>query len=223
MERIIELANVSKSFRSQKGGTIQALRAIDLQVQSGEWVTLKGASGSGKSTLLHVIGGLLSPDAGSISVLQEDPTKLRPGQLNAFRGKNIGFVLQDFALIPNLTGFDNVALPMVFTSAHSSEIKKRVKNILARLGISELSDRLIREMSGGQRQRIAIARALIYDAPLLLADEPTGSLDPDTKTEILEVFRELHAEGKTILFATHDADASAYADREIKLRDGTIL
>ncbi len=223
MESVICLEKVSKSFLPKKNARIHALREIDLTVKHGEWISFSGPSGSGKSTLLHVIGCLYKPDSGRLHIMGEEPAILSADKLNNFRGRNIGFVLQDFALIPNLSGFDNVALPMTFTKVSSAEIRMKVDSILDRLMIPELSGRLVREMSGGQRQRIAIARSLIFDAPIILADEPTGSLDPDTKNDILGIFRMLHKNGKTILFATHDKEVSDWADRSIYIMDGEVI
>lgn len=222
MEHVIAANDLKKTYRPPHQAPVEALRGVTLRVEAGEMIAITGVSGSGKSTLLHIIGLLDQQSAGSVSLRGTDPSKMSDSKRAKLRNKEIGFVLQDFALIPYWTAYRNVEVPLIFAGVKRKERRERIGNLLREFGIPELAKRRISQMSGGQRQRVAIARALANDPPLLLADEPTGALDSVTKEEIMEIFRELHAKGKTILIVTHDPQIAAMADRILTIRDGVI-
>lgn len=223
MEHIIDCKNLTKTYRPPHQAPVEALRGVTLSVEPGELIAITGVSGSGKSTLLHIVGLLDNQTTGTVTLSQTDPEKLSDAKRAKLRNKEIGFVLQDFALIPYWTAYRNIEVPLIFAKKNSRERKARIEELLLDMGIPELSKRRVSQMSGGQRQRIAIARALANDPPLILADEPTGALDSKTKEEIMEIFRDLHQRGKTILIVTHDPQIAAMADRILTIRDGEIV
>jgi putative ABC transport system ATP-binding protein len=207
-----------------EGGTeVRALDGVDLTIEGGEMVAIMGPSGSGKSTLLHVVGALESPTSGTIAVGGLQYEGLDDAALTALRRDHIGFVFQFFNLLPSLTAEENVTLPAVIARRRDGAIRARATALLERVGLADRMDHLPSELSGGQQQRVSIARALLLEPDLILADEPTGNLDTSASREILRVLRELNdTEGHTVVMVTHDPAAAAAADRVIFLRDGKL-
>jgi putative ABC transport system ATP-binding protein len=202
---------------------VRALDGVDLDVERGEMVAIMGPSGSGKSTLLHIIGALDSPTAGEISVVGRRYDGLDDGELTALRRDHIGFIFQFFNLLPSLTALENVMLPALIARRRGGELETRARTLLERVGIGDRAEHLPSELSGGQQQRVSIARALLLEPELLLADEPTGNLDTRSGREVLRILRELNqADGRTVVMVTHDSAAAAVADRVVFLRDGRI-
>jgi putative ABC transport system ATP-binding protein len=204
------------------GAPVRALRGVDLQVGQGEFVALTGPSGSGKSTLLRLAAGLERPDLGALRILGTDLGTLTERQLAALRAHRIGIVFQFFHLVDDLSALDNVALAALIGGSGRRAATERAHELLDLLGLLDKARALPPTLSGGQRQRLAIARALANRPDLLLADEPTGSLDTDGSAEVLELFCRLHRGGQTILVVTHDHEVAARADRTVQLRDGRI-
>lgn len=218
---VLSLENVSKSY--QMGQVrVDALKGINIHVSEGERVSIIGPSGSGKSTLLHILGLLDLPSGGSVKVDGTDVSKLSDNELSHFRGKKIGFIFQAFHLVPSLNALENVALPMMFYGVPRSVREKKATAALERLGMGDRLHHIPSELSGGQRQRVAIARSLVNDPSILLADEPTGNLDSKTGEEVLRIFDELHSEGKTLVVVTHDPNIAKRSPRLIKLKDGLV-
>lgn len=221
MENIIEIKDLYKTYTVKGAEPLKAIDNLSLNVKEGEFVAIKGVSGSGKTTLLNIIGTLDYPTKGSVKILGKEITKMKSGQLAAFRNDNIGFVLQDFALIPYNTGYENIEVPLLFTRKkinHKEEIGKIAKTI----DIENLLKQKVNTMSGGQKQRVAIARALVNDPKIILADEPTGALDSKTKKSIVDMLRSVADNGKTVIMVTHDDKAASVADRIITISDGRI-
>ncbi len=203
---------------------VHALRGVDFQLEPGEWVSLAGPSGSGKSTLLHVIGGLDQPTAGKVTVDDTEVTALSEAQLSDLRLHKIGFVFQAYNLIPVLSALENVEFIMQLQGVAGAERRQRALEALDSLGLADLADRRPGEMSGGQQQRAAIARAIVTNPVLLLADEPSANLDTATTVELLDLLRKLNNErGVTILTATHDPVVMSYTTRQVNLRDGNVV
>jgi putative ABC transport system ATP-binding protein len=220
---IIELHQVVKKYQG-KASSVTALKGIDLQIGTGEFVAVLGKSGAGKTTLVNVISGIDRPTSGEIRLAGKAVHALNEDDRAAWRGRSVGVVFQFFQLLPTLTVVQNVMLPMDFAHRYSlREQKERAKHLLDQMGIADHAHKLPSAMSGGQQQRIAIARALANDPPVLLADEPTGSLDSATANEVMGVFEELVARGKTLLMVTHDKDIVKRANRTILLSDGEIV
>ena len=222
MENVIELKSVSKVYKSKGVDDVVALDNMTLEVGKGEFIAICGVSGSGKSTLLHIIGCLDRPTSGTVLVSGTDVSTLNDVALSKIRNDKIGIVLQDFALIPYRTAYDNVMVPLYF-SKNKKNAHKRIMESLEKTGVADLAKREIRKMSGGQKQRVAIARALVNNPDIILADEPTGQLDSKTKKEIAELFKAINAEGRTILVVTHDDELAKTADRIIRISDGKIV
>jgi len=205
------------------GEPVVALRGVSFRIERGEAVAVMGASGSGKSTLLSIIGGLNPPGGGEIFIDDLDLYSLSAERRADFRREYLGFVFQQFQLIPYLTALENVMLPLT-TTAYSGQIKKEMAAaVLERVGVIDKSRRLPNELSGGEQERVAIARAVVNAPPLLLADEPTGSLDSRTAGEIMDLFKELNNSGLTILMVTHNPDNCVYMDRTITMQDGMLI
>jgi putative ABC transport system ATP-binding protein len=222
-EPIIELHQVVKKYNG-KANIVTALKSIDLRVNAGEFVAVLGKSGAGKTTLINVIAGIDRPTSGEVHVAGAAVHRMGEDDRSAWRGRNVGVVFQFFQLLPTLTVAQNVMLPMDFTHCYPArEQKERALHLLEQVGIAEHARKLPSAMSGGQQQRIAIARALACDPPLLLADEPTGSLDSATTDDVMGVLEELVARGKTLLIVTHDKDIVKRTNRTILLADGEIL
>ncbi|MTH54490.1 ATP-binding cassette domain-containing protein [Bacillus mangrovi] len=224
---MIEIKNLSHSFYVGKKGKereIPVLNGISLEISQGEIASIFGKSGSGKSTLLNLISGFMKPGSGRILINGEDVTSFSEKQWAAFRLQNFGFIFQNFQLIPSLSTFDNVALPLVLEGVHASQRKLRVQEILQRVGLLEQANHFPNELSGGQQQRVSIARALILNPQIILADEPTGSLDSETEKEILNLIRELNRQqGITFFIITHDEEVAEISDKRFYLHDGALV
>jgi putative ABC transport system ATP-binding protein len=221
MRTILAIEEVSKSYTLGKL-SVPVLHNINLAINEGEFAAIMGPSGSGKSTLMNLIGCLDRPTAGKIIIGDMDTSMLPDMELSRIRGKKIGFVFQTFNLIARLTALKNVELPMVYQDISGAQRVKRASELLGMLGLGDRMDHKPAELSGGQRQRVAIARALVNEPEILLADEPTGNLDSKTGREIMQIFNNLHNEGRTILMVTHDQALAQNCDRIIRLKDGRI-
>lgn len=219
---MITINHISKTYHPKGGAPVPALQDLSLHVDKGEFVAITGVSGSGKSTLLHVIGGMDKIDEGEILVDNEDITKYSSKKLARYRNEKIGFVLQDFGLIPYRTVLENVSVPLYIHQKKPGNITGQAIDILKEMGISDLRKRRVSQLSGGQKQRVAIARAMINSPEILLADEPTGALDTKTKKEIMDVFMDLNKKGTTLIMVTHDPEVSGFAHRVVKISDGKI-
>ena len=219
---MIKLTNLSRVFRTQDVETT-ALNNINLHVNEGEFLAIMGPSGCGKSTLLSILGMLDSPSAGSFEFLGEDIAGFGEKQLAALRKASIGFVFQSFNLIDELTVFENVELPLQYQNISKSERKQRVEAILKRVAIDHRAEHLPQQLSGGQQQRVAVARALVINPKLILADEPTGNLDSKNGDEVMAMLRELNREGTTVIVVTHSEKEGNYADRLVRLLDGQVM
>lgn len=201
---------------------VEAIRGIDLVIGKGEFVSIMGASGSGKSTLLNIIGCLDRPSSGTFSLMGRDVESLDDAELAAVRNRFIGFVFQTFNLLPRASALQNVELPLVYARRPRQERSERALAVLAKVGLSHRAGHRPNQLSGGERQRVAVARALVTGPALLLADEPTGNLDSRTGISIMEMFRDLHAEGNTILMVTHSLEIASEAGRIVRIRDGSV-
>jgi putative ABC transport system ATP-binding protein len=220
--RIIETRGLEKVYGSSNNA-VHALRGVDLNIESGEFVALIGPSGSGKSTLMSILGCLDVPTGGTYALDGRQVEGLTGADLAAIRNEKIGFIFQQYNLLPKATILRNVELPMLYAGVPRRERRERALDLLARVGIPDKAGVLPGQLSGGQRQRVAIARALANRPALLLADEPTGALDTKTGEEVLALFRELHAQGNTVVLVTHDPGIAARAERRVELRDGLLL
>ena len=218
---VIELEGVSKVYSSGRVH-VEALRDVDLCIERGELVAVMGPSGSGKTTLMEIIGCLLQPTSGQYRFEGRAIETIPPDGLANLRGEAIGFVFQSFNLLPRITALENVALPLSYRGVGRRERRARADEALRRVGLGARAKHLPSELSGGERQRVAIARALINRPSLILADEPTGNLDTNTGREILDLLRDLHAEGNTVVMVTHDPRLGGEAERRLALRDGCI-
>jgi putative ABC transport system ATP-binding protein len=222
-EPVIRLEGASKVY-SLPFGDVIALDAVSLAVMPGEFIAIMGPSGSGKSTLLNLIGSLDVPTAGRLYIDGQDTSVLSDDELTELRRDRIGFIFQQFNLIPLLNAFENVEYPLILKTRQSIKKSKKAQELLLRLGLTEsMLSHKPKELSGGQQQRVAIARALINDPAILLCDEPTGNLDTKTGEVIMDLLKEVNASGKTIIMVTHDPDVAAYASRTITIIDGRIV
>jgi putative ABC transport system ATP-binding protein len=221
-DQVVELQEIAKTY-TLGSNNIHALRGVNLSIKRGDFLTIMGASGSGKSTLLNLIGCLDTPTKGVIKINNIDISKLDDEQLTAIRRSNIGFIFQQFNLIPTLTALENIELPMVFSKVSEITRQKRAMSLLEQVNLdSKFATHKPYELSGGQQQRVAIARALANSPSLLLADEPTGNLDTKTGKEIMELLRFLNLNGTTMVVVTHDPTIMHYSNRNIQLIDGEI-
>ncbi|WP_277631580.1 ABC transporter ATP-binding protein [Avrilella dinanensis] len=218
---IIKVSGLKRDF-ALGSGWIQVLKGIDLHIEKGEYVALMGPSGSGKSTLMNILGCLDTPTSGEYILNGKDVSKMNDNELAENRNKEIGFVFQTFNLLPRTTALDNVALPMVYAGKNKTERTQRASEVLTQVGLEDRMDHQPNQLSGGQRQRVAVARALVNNPSIILADEPTGNLDTKTSIEIMGLFDEIHAQGNTVILVTHEEDIAEHAHRIIRLRDGVI-
>ena len=221
-DALIRLENVSRVYRMGVR-TLTALRDVNLTIAQGEFTAVVGPSGSGKSTLLNLIGGIDRPTTGRVIVGGVEISALDENALARWRGDNVGIVFQFFQLLPTLTALENVMLPMELRGTFRGQRRERALQVLEIVGLADRADQLPSELSGGEQQRVAIARALANDPPILLADEPTGNLDSATGQRIIELFCDLHRQGKTIVLVTHQETLAAYAGRIIHVQDGRVL
>ena len=226
-EKLLRAKGLHKSYRMGEED-LRVLRGVELDVNQGEWLAVVGSSGSGKSTLLHLLGGLDRPDRGSVHFKDMDVFALNGTRLDEYRNRKVGFVFQFYHLLPELTALENVLIGAMVKRGvltwprDRANAKKLATELLGRLGMSHRLTHHPNKLSGGERQRVAIARALINQPAVLLADEPTGNLDAGTGKQILDVFREFHGEGQTIVMVTHDDKVAAAADREVMLESGKL-
>lgn len=220
-DAIIDIQNIKKSYLL---GDLEVpiLHGIDMLVEKGEFVAIMGPSGSGKSTLMNMMGCLDRPTEGNVFLMGKDTRSISDNELAELRGFEIGFVFQNFSLIPRLTAYENVLLPTYSNSKIHLEDERRAKELLEMVGLGDRMNHKPTELSGGQKQRVAIARSLINDPSLILADEPTGNLDTKTSAEVMDIFSSLHKDGCTIVMITHDPEMEKYADRVLHIRDGYI-
>ena len=220
VEHLIEIREIGKDYSS--GDTqVQAIKHMDFFIDDGEFVSIMGQSGSGKSTLLSVLGGLNHPSCGKVVIDSLNIYNLTSEQRADFRSEYIGIIFQSFQLIPYLTVQENVKLPMAITGVKANLQEKLAKAVLAKVGLSGKADRLPDQLSGGEQERVALARAIVNNPPILLADEPTGSLDSKTADEIMELLKALNRDGQTIIMVTHNPEACKYASRVITVKDGS--
>jgi putative ABC transport system ATP-binding protein len=218
----IELKNATKTFQAGEEN-YPAVRDVSLSIASGEFVAVMGPSGSGKSTLLSLVGGLSRPTAGSVTVDGIDLGSLGANQLSDFRREYLGFVFQSFYLVPYLTAVENVMLPLTIQPGVNGTSRGTALDALQRVGLDAKARRLPSQLSGGEQERVAIARAIVNRPPIILADEPTGNLDTRTGDHVLDMLKELHGEGHTIIMVTHNAENARRAGRTIEIRDGKVV
>ncbi|MEZ4932427.1 MAG: ABC transporter ATP-binding protein [Saprospiraceae bacterium] len=221
MQSVISVKELSKIYYMGVN-VVNALQGVDLDIYKNEYVALMGASGSGKSTLMNLIGCLDTPTSGQYFLNGNDVSKMIDAELAEVRNKEIGFVFQTFNLLPRLTAQENVALPLVYAGLNKADRLEKAAHVLEQVGLTDRMDHKPNELSGGQRQRVAVARALVNDPTIILADEPTGNLDSKTSYEIIGLFEEIHAAGNTIILVTHEPDIAEFAHRVVRLKDGKI-
>lgn len=221
MKSIIHLEDIRKNYIMGKN-VLEVLKGISLDIFKNEYVALMGPSGSGKSTLMNILGCLDTPTAGTYVLNEQDVSTMGGNALADVRGKEIGFVFQQFNLMPRLTALENVALPLVYAGVPKKQRNEKAMHVLDLVNLTERSHHRPNELSGGQSQRVAIARALVNDPALILADEPTGNLDTKTSYEIMDIFGNIHQRGNTVVLVTHEEDIANHALRVVRLRDGVI-
>lgn len=219
---MIKTENLNKVYRTEEVET-SALNNVNLHIKKGEFVSIMGPSGCGKSTLLNILGLLDDISTGSYLFDSKEMAKLKENGRSKVRKQNIGFIFQNFNLIDELNVFENIELPLIYNGVSSSERKKKVNEILDRMNISHRSKHFPQQLSGGQQQRVAVARALVTEPKLILADEPTGNLDSRNGNEVMELLTDLHAKGSTIVMVTHSAYDASFSQRTIELKDGQII
>jgi len=221
METIISLDKIVKNYYIGSI-VVKALRSVDIDIKTNEYVAIMGPSGSGKSTLMNLVGALDTPTSGEYILNGTDVSKMDDDRLAEIRNQEIGFIFQTFNLLPRYTALENVMLPLVYAGVSKSERAKKASTTLAEVGLADRMDHKPNELSGGQRQRVAVARALVNNPSIILADEPTGNLDSKTSVDIMKLFGEIHKKGNTIILVTHEESIARYAHRIIRLLDGEV-
>lgn len=221
MQEVIKLKEIVKHYFVGKQ-VVRALRSVDINIKKNEYVAIMGPSGSGKSTLMNIIGCLDTLTDGQYVLNGTDVSKLSDDELAEIRNKEIGFVFQTFNLLPRYSSLENVVLPLIYAGVSKSDRITKGEEVLKSVGLDDRMDHKPNELSGGQRQRVAVARALVNDPSIILADEPTGNLDSKTSIDIMNLFHDIHKKGNTIILVTHEEDIAMYAHRIIRLRDGKV-
>lgn len=221
MKEVISLKDIHKSYYLGKQ-ELPVLKGVDLTVMSNEYISLMGPSGSGKSTLMNIIGCLDTLSKGQYILNGKDVSKMEDDELADVRNVEIGFVFQQFNLLPRLTAWENVALPLIYAGVNKKDREERARDILNKVGLADRAHHKPNELSGGQSQRVAVARALINNPSIILADEPTGNLDTKTSEEIMELFGSIHQQGNTVMLVTHEEDIANYTNRIVRIRDGVV-
>jgi putative ABC transport system ATP-binding protein len=220
---LAELIDLTKSYRMGADLVVEALRGVTLRIEEGDYLAIMGASGSGKSTLLNLLGCLDRPTSGRYLLGGEDVSQLSDGELSEVRGRRIGFVFQSFNLIPQLSALDNIEVPLFYQGMHRRERRRRATALAEQVGLGQRARHKPMELSGGEQQRVAIARALANDPLIILADEPTGNLDSKTGLDILTIFDDLAARGRTLIVVTHDENIARRTHRTVRLADGRVV
>jgi len=218
---MIDIKGLKREFKVG-AEIVRALRGIDLSVSKNEYLAMMGPSGSGKSTLMNLLGCLDTPTAGTYHLNGTNVSLLKDDSLAHIRNKEIGFVFQTFNLLPRLTALENVALPLIYAGYEKSERNEKAKEVLKKVGLEDRMDHLPNQLSGGQRQRVAVARAMVNNPSIILADEPTGNLDSKTSKDIMRLFEEIHQMGNTLIVVTHEEEVASHAHRILRLKDGLI-
>ncbi|OYD15234.1 macrolide ABC transporter ATP-binding protein [candidate division WOR-3 bacterium JGI_Cruoil_03_44_89] len=218
---LIDVKDITKIYKMGEV-EVHALRGINLGIKEGEYIAITGPSGSGKSTLMHILGCLDTPTSGTYLFRAKKVHDLSEDELANIRNREVGFVFQTFNLLPRLKAYENVELPLLYAGGRAAKIRDRALKVLHRVGLGDRVNHRPTELSGGERQRVAVARALVNNPRVILADEPTGNLDTKTGGEIMELFGSLHREGRTLIVVTHDPEVSDYADHIVRIRDGIL-
>ena len=220
-DKIIEIKGLKREF-AVGSEIVKALKGVDVSVMKNEYLAMMGPSGSGKSTLMNLLGCLDTPTAGAYNLNKTDVSSLKDDELAEIRNKEIGFIFQTFNLLPRLTALENVSLPLVYAGYNSEDRKIKAQDVLEKVGLGDRMDHRPNQLSGGQRQRVAVARALVNDPSIILADEPTGNLDSKTSLDIMRLFEEIHEMGNTLIVVTHEEEVASHAHRILRLRDGMV-
>ena len=220
-DKIIEIKGLKREF-AVGSEIVKALKGVDVSVMKNEYLAMMGPSGSGKSTLMNLLGCLDTPTAGAYNLNGTNVSSLKDDDLAEIRNKEIGFIFQTFNLLPRLTALENVSLPLVYAGYNSEDRKIKAKDVLEKVGLGDRMDHRPNQLSGGQRQRVAVARALVNDPSIILADEPTGNLDSKTSLDIMRLFEEIHKMGNTLIVVTHEEEVASHAHRILRLRDGLV-
>lgn len=220
-DKIIEIKGLKRDF-AVGSEIVKALKGVDVSVMNNEYLAMMGPSGSGKSTLMNLLGCLDTPTAGTYNLNGTDVSSLKDDDLAEIRNKEIGFIFQTFNLLPRLTALENVSLPLVYAGYNSEDRKRKAQDVLEKVGLGDRLDHRPNQLSGGQRQRVAVARALVNDPSIILADEPTGNLDSKTSLDIMRLFEEIHEMGNTLIVVTHEEEVASHAHRILRLRDGLV-
>ena len=218
---IIKIKELKREF-TVGSELVRALKGVDVSINKNEYVAMMGPSGSGKSTLMNLLGCLDTPTSGAYNLNGTDVSSLEDNDLARIRNKEIGFIFQTFNLLPRLTALENVALPLVYSGYSKEQRNEKAAEVLAKVGLADRMDHKPNQLSGGQRQRVAVARALVNDPSIILADEPTGNLDSKTSLDIMRLFQEIHQMGNTLIIVTHEEEVASHAHRILRLRDGLV-